>query len=135
ADVATNLVTDLLLGNDWITENNVIIRSPQQRIFLTDKYHRIIATTPFIKPPDVQLPILLMDEITLPPYSERCIDVKVKSRMNGITEALFEPASNLYSKQILLTNALIRIDNSKSKLMIINVHNRQRTLSKNIKLC
>ncbi|CAF4686011.1 unnamed protein product, partial [Rotaria sp. Silwood1] len=134
ADVATNLVTDLLLGNDWITENNVIIHSPQQRIFLTDKYHRIIATTSFIKPPDVQLPILLINEITLPPYSERCIDVKVPSRMNSITEALFEPASNLCSKQILLTNALIRIDNNKSKLMIINANNRQRTLSKNTKL-
>ena len=67
ADVATNLVTDLLLGNDWITQNNVIIHSPQQRIFLADKYHRVIATTPFIRPPDVQLPILLTDEITLPP--------------------------------------------------------------------
>ncbi|CAF3962886.1 unnamed protein product, partial [Rotaria sp. Silwood1] len=63
ADVATNLVTELLLGNDWITENNVIIHSPQQRILLTDKYRRIIATTPFIKPPDVQLPTLLIDEI------------------------------------------------------------------------
>ena len=134
ADVATNLVTDLLLGNDWITQNNVIIHSPQQRIFLADKYHRIIATTPFIRPPDVQLPILLTDEITLPPYSERCIDVKVSSRMNSITEALFEPASNLYSKRILLTNAVIRIDNSRSKLMIINANNQQRTLSKNTKL-
>jgi transposase InsO family protein len=134
ADVATNLVTDLLLGNDWITENNVIIHSPQQRIFLTDKHNRIISTTPFITPPDVQLPILLIDEITLPPYSEKYVDVTVPSRMNNITEALFEPASNLYSKQILLTNALIRIDNNKSRLMIINANNRQRTLSKNTKL-
>jgi gag-polyprotein putative aspartyl protease len=30
ADVAKNLVTDLLLGNDWIGKNNVIIDSPQQ---------------------------------------------------------------------------------------------------------
>ncbi len=134
ADVATNLVTDLLLGNDWITENNVIIHSPQQRIFLTDEQHRIIATTPFIKPPDVQLPILLIDEITLQPYSEKCIEVRVPSRINNMTEALFEPASNLYSKQIVLTNALIRIDNNKSQLMIINANNRQRTLSKNTKL-
>ena len=134
ADVATNLVTDLLLGNDWIAENNVIIHSPQQRIFLTDKYHRIIATTPFVKPPDVQLPILLIDEITLPPYSERCINVKVPSRINYMTEAVFEPASNLYPKQILLINALIRIDNGRSQLMIINANNRQRTLSKNTKL-
>ncbi|CAF3534887.1 unnamed protein product [Rotaria socialis] len=30
ADVATNLITDLLLGNDWIIQNNVIIGSLQR---------------------------------------------------------------------------------------------------------
>ncbi|CAF4459539.1 unnamed protein product, partial [Rotaria magnacalcarata] len=75
ADVATNIISDLLLGNDWIAENNVIVDSPQRHIFLTDKYYQIIATTPFIKPPDIHLPILLIDEITLPPYSEKLINV------------------------------------------------------------
>ena len=76
ADVATNLITDLLLGNDWITSNNVIIDSPQRHIFLTDQYRRMVATAPFITPPDFQSPVLLIDEITLPPYSEKCINVK-----------------------------------------------------------
>ncbi len=134
ADVATNLITDLLLGNDWISENNVIIHSPQQHILLMDKYHRIVATAPFLKPPNFHLPILLIDEITLPPHSEKCIDVKVLSRMNNMTEALFEPAENLYSKQILLANALIRLKNNRSQLMIINANDHQRTLSKNTKL-
>ncbi len=67
-----------------------------------------MATAPFITPPNFQLPILLIDEITLPPHSEKWIDVKVLSRMDNITEALFEPAQNLYSKQILLANELIR---------------------------
>ncbi len=92
ADVATNLITDLLLGNDWITENNVIIDPPQQRIFLTDGYHRTIATTRFTQPTDSQSPILLIDEITLPPYSEKCIDVKLLSSRNNTNEVLFEPA-------------------------------------------
>jgi hypothetical protein len=80
--------------------NNVIIDSPQKCIFLTDKYRRIVTTTPFVGSPDLQLPVLLIDEITLPPYSEKCIDVKVPLYTNNIDEALFEPAPNLYSKQL-----------------------------------
>ncbi|CAM4974444.1 unnamed protein product [Rotaria socialis] len=134
ADVATNIITDLLLGNDWIAENNVIIDSPQRHIFLTDKYYQIIATTPFIKPPDIHLPILLIDEITLPPYSEKLINVKTASPIKNTIDVLFEPAHNLYSKQILLANAILKMENNTSQIMIINVNDRQRTLSKNTKL-
>ena len=134
ADVATNLITDLLLGNDWITQNNVIIDSLQQHIFLADRHHRILAATPFIDPPEFQSSVLLTDEITLAPYSERCIDVKFTSTMNNNTEALFEPAPNLYPKRILLTNAILKVENKKSRIMIINANDRQRTLSKNTTL-
>lgn len=134
ADVATNLITDLLLGNDWITENNVIIDSPRRHIFLTNKHYHIIATTPFIEPPDIQLPVLLTDEITLSPYSEKIINVKILSPMKNITDALFEPVPNLHSKQIFLTNAILRVENNRSQIMIMNANDRQRTLSKNTQL-
>ena len=78
ADVATNLVTDLLLGNDWINENNVIIDSPQQQILLTNGHRRILATAAFIRPSHLQLSVLLTNEITLPPYSEKCIDITIQ---------------------------------------------------------
>ena len=134
ADVATNLVTDLLLGNDWISGNNVIIDSPQQQILLTNGHRRILATASFIRSPSCQLPVLLTNEITLPPYSEKCIDISILSRTNIITDAVFEPSSNLYPKQILLTNALITIRSNKSQVMIINANDRPRKLSKNTKL-
>jgi predicted aspartyl protease len=134
ADVAANLVTDLLLGNDWIQQNNVIINSPQQRILITNKYHRIIVSTPFIEPPDHTLPILLIDEITLPPYSEKCVDVKILSPIKNDTDVLFEPTLNLNSKQILLANALLKMKNNKTKIIIINANDHQRTLSRNTKL-
>ena len=134
ADVATNLITNLLLGNDWITQNNVIIDSPQQCLVLTDEHHRIITTTSFIKPPQHQLPILLINEIVLPAYSEKCIEVKVTSPVPDISEALFEPAPDFYSKQILLPSALIKMENNESRLTIINANARQRKLPKNTKL-
>ena len=134
ADVATNLVTDLLLGNDWIGGNNVIIDSPQQQILVTNGHRRILATAPFTQSPHYQMPVLLTNEITLPAYSEKCIDITIPSEANIITDALFEPSSNLYPKHILLTNALIAIRNNKSQVMIINANDRQRTLSRNTKL-
>lgn len=134
ADVATNLVADLLLGNDWINANNVIIDSPQQKIFLTDRNRHILATTNFARPPDLRLPALLTNEITLPPYSEKCIDVTVTSEAKIATDALFEPTPSLQSKQVLLANALIRVNNNRTQITVINANDRQRTLSKNTRL-
>ncbi|CAF4004061.1 unnamed protein product [Rotaria sp. Silwood1] len=134
ADVATNLITDLLLGNDWITTNNVIIDSPQQCIYLTNPKRHILATAKFVKPPHFQLPVLLTDEITLSPNSEKCVNIKVLSPTVNISEALFEPAAYLYPKQILLTNALIKFKDNSSYVMIMNANDRQKTLSKNTTL-
>ncbi|CAF4674996.1 unnamed protein product [Rotaria socialis] len=36
ADIAMNLITHLLLGNDWIMQNNVIIDSLQRHLALID---------------------------------------------------------------------------------------------------
>lgn len=130
ADVAANLVTDLLLGNDWISGNNVIIDTPQRQIIITDRYRRTLATANFIEPPEYRLPVLLTEEITVPPYSERCVNVKIEENGNKITEGLFEPIENLQSKQILLTHAILNIERNQSQLMIMNMNNYHRTLSK-----
>ncbi|CAF3391230.1 unnamed protein product [Rotaria socialis] len=131
ADVATNLITDLLLGNDWIYANNIIIDSPQQHIFLMNENRKVILSTPFIKPKQLRLPVLLTEEITLPSKSEKCINIKILSSMNKTSEALFEPTTNLHSKAIFLINALIKVEGNRSRIMIINANDRQKTLSKN----
>jgi hypothetical protein len=133
-DVATNLVTNLLLGNDWIRRNNVILDSPQQQIYLTDRHRRILATAPFIQPQDLRSPVLLTNDVTLSPHSEAYIDVHIQSSTNAPTEVLFEPAPNFCPKQILLINVLLELENNQSKILIINANDRHRTLSKNTKL-
>ena len=134
ADVASNLVTDLLLGNDWIQRNNVIIDSPQQRIALLDNYHRTITSTPFVEPPHLHFPVLLTREISLPPFSESCVEVNIPAFFSNTGEAIFEPTPNLQQKCILAANAIIKIDSSESKLLIINASANRRTLSRNTKL-
>ncbi|CAF1291014.1 unnamed protein product [Rotaria magnacalcarata] len=49
ADVVANLVTDLILGSDWIQRNNVYILTPEQRIMIQSKDKEV--STPLIRPP------------------------------------------------------------------------------------
>ncbi|CAF4709087.1 unnamed protein product, partial [Rotaria magnacalcarata] len=37
ADVANNLITDLILGSDWIQRNKVYILTPEQQIMIRSK--------------------------------------------------------------------------------------------------
>lgn len=134
ADVATNLITDLLLGNDWIAANNVIIDSPQRYLFITNSQRRVTATAPFLNTTPIQSPVLLINEVIIPPYSEQFVDVKISSTMKNAPEVLFEPDPKFHPRQILLTNALIKMENNRSQVLIMNADNRERTLQRNIKL-
>ncbi|CAF1196683.1 unnamed protein product [Rotaria sordida] len=49
ADVTTNLVTNLILGSDWIQSNNVYILTPEQRIMIRSQGKEV--STPFVQPP------------------------------------------------------------------------------------
>ncbi|CAF3945304.1 unnamed protein product [Rotaria sp. Silwood1] len=53
ADVTTNLVTNLILGSDWIQANNVYILTPEQRLMIRSRVppattRTITLTTPTI---------------------------------------------------------------------------------------
>ncbi|CAF1338698.1 unnamed protein product [Didymodactylos carnosus] len=125
ADVATNFVTNLLLGTNWIKQNSIIIDSPQQRVILVNKCHKIIAYTPFVKPSDIRFPVFLIDQITLPPYTEQCSDVIVPSLFGNVNNVMFESTFHLYSKSILAANAVIAAEHHKTRIiapLIVNGH-------------
>ncbi|CAF2830762.1 unnamed protein product [Rotaria sp. Silwood2] len=44
ADVTTNLVTNLILGSDWIQANNVYILTPEQRIMIRSRMTQLSST-------------------------------------------------------------------------------------------
>ncbi|CAF1486799.1 unnamed protein product [Adineta ricciae] len=102
-------------------------------VLSTTSYQRTTVTATFVKPPDIQSPVLLANDITLPPYSETQIIIKIHANPNEATETLIEPTPTLYSRQIFLTYALITAKNNISALTIINATDRPRTLSKNTK--
>ncbi|CAF4449097.1 unnamed protein product, partial [Rotaria sp. Silwood2] len=113
ADVTTNLVTNLILGSDWIQANNVYFLTPEQRIMIRSR-----AT--------------LINHITLPSFSEKIVEANVQP--NYMTNALFEPNPRLKNKVLFTANALLNIENRTIKISIINATNRQQILSEGTKL-
>lgn len=130
ADVAGDLVTDLILGTDWIEPNNVYIMTPERRIMI--KQRNKVASTPFVEPPDLNYPVTLINHITIPPFSEQIIEVQCTH--NNMTNALFEPTPKLQNKALFVANTLSHISNNRMKIQIINATERQQTLSEKTKM-
>ncbi|CAF4131799.1 unnamed protein product, partial [Rotaria sordida] len=130
ADVTTNLVTNLILGSDWIQSNNVYILTPEQRIMIRSRGKEV--STPFATPPLLNYPAILINYITLLPFSEKIVEAKVQP--NNMTDVLFEPNPRLKNKALFTANALLNIENRTIKISIINATNRQQTLSEGTKL-
>ncbi|CAF1434335.1 unnamed protein product [Rotaria sp. Silwood1] len=130
ADVTTNLVTNLILGSDWIQSNNVYILTPEQRIMIQSRGKEV--STPFVKPPLLNYPVTLINHITLPPFSEKIVEAQVQH--NNMIDVLFEPNPRLKNKALFTATALLNIENRRIIISIINATNRQQTLSEGTKL-
>ncbi|CAF1055910.1 unnamed protein product [Didymodactylos carnosus] len=97
ADVATNLVTQMLLGSDWITKNRVIIDGGKKQIIVPRRSGKAI-TTPFIEQHEIFYPVLLINQTTIPPFSECMVEASVQ--MNNSNYAIFESTENLDKKEL-----------------------------------
>ncbi|CAF4363657.1 unnamed protein product, partial [Rotaria sordida] len=67
AHVATNLITSILFGNDWINSNHVHLYGDQKKLTIPDQYGQLISI-PYVEPTCINYPALLIRQITLPPY-------------------------------------------------------------------
>ena len=130
ADVTTNLVTNLILGSDWIQRNNVYILTPEKRIMIRSQGREV--SIPFVKPPLLNYPVTLTNHITIPPFSEQLIEAQVQ--LDDMEEVLFELNLRLKNKALFIANTLLDIQNGKIRISIINATNRQQTLSEGTKL-
>ena len=130
ADVATDLVTDLILGNDWIQPNKVYIMTPEKRIMI--KQHGKEVSAPFTDPPLLNHTAILINHITISPFSEQVVEAKLS--YGNTNMVLFEPNVRLRSKALFTPNALLNVENNTIKINIINATNRQQTLSERTKI-
>ena len=124
-DVAANLITNLILGNDWIQSNDVYILTPERRIMIKQSGREI--STAFIKPPVLNYPVTLINHITIPSFTEQIVEARIEP--GNTIDVLFEPNPRLRQKALFTACALIGASNSRIKISIINATNRQQTLS------
>ncbi|CAF4587004.1 unnamed protein product, partial [Rotaria sp. Silwood2] len=131
AHVATNLITSLLLGNDWINSNHVHLFGDQQHLTILNQHNQSISI-PYVGPTSINYPALLIDQITLSPYSQILVDISCE--INNDNNLLFEPYSNYASKFIFIPHTLQNINNHKAKILLINAQNQQTVLPRNTRI-
>ncbi|CAF4259249.1 unnamed protein product, partial [Rotaria sordida] len=131
ACVATNLITSILLGNDWINSNHVHLYGDQKKLTIPDQHDQLISI-PYVEPTCINYPALLIRQITLPPYSQQLVDIICQ--INNAHNLIFEPYERHISKFIFIPHTLLNINKNQAKVLLINAQNRQQTLSKNTRI-
>ncbi|CAF1241976.1 unnamed protein product [Rotaria sordida] len=131
ACVATNLITSILLGNDWINSNHVHLYGDQKKLTIPDQHDQLISI-PYVEPTCINYPALLIRQITLPPYSQQLVDIICQ--INNAHNLIFEPYERHISKFIFMPHTLLNINKNQAKVLLINAQNRQQTLSKNTRI-
>ncbi|CAF0897104.1 unnamed protein product [Adineta steineri] len=131
AYVATNLITPVLLGNDWINTNHVHLFGDQKHLTIPDQ-HGQLTRIPYTEPLSINYPVQLVNQITLPPYSQTLVDIT--SQVTTADNLMFEPDNRYISKFIFIPHTLLNVNNHQTKVLLINAQNRQQTLSKNTRI-
>ena len=88
AHVATNLITSILLGNDWINSNHIHLYGDQNQLTIPDQSGQLMSI-PYVEPTCINYPALLIHQITIPPYSQALVDITCK--VNDANDFIFEP--------------------------------------------
>ncbi|CAF3894349.1 unnamed protein product [Rotaria sordida] len=131
AYVATNLITPILLGNDWINFNHVHLFGDRKHLTIPDQ-HGQLTRIPYTEPSSINYPALLVNQITLPPHSQTLVDIT--SQVTNANNLIFEPYDRYISKFIFIPHTLLNVNNHQAKILLINAQNRQQTLPKNTRI-
>ncbi|CAF4115970.1 unnamed protein product, partial [Adineta steineri] len=131
AYVATNLITPILLGNDWINTNHVHLFGDQKHLTIPDQLGQL-TRIPYTEPLSINYPVQLANQITLPPHSQTLVDIT--SQVTNANNLMFEPDNRYISKFIFIPHTLLNVNNHQTKVLLINAQNRQQTLSKNTRI-
>ncbi|CAF1661396.1 unnamed protein product, partial [Adineta ricciae] len=130
AAVATCLVTDLLLGTDWI---NIYVQSldiANQTLTIHDA-HDQFTTTSLLRHFDSSTTssVSLVHSITISKYSTSIVSVKIPSLDN--TTVIFEPSSKFTMAPIFIPDSLINVRNHLSVVSITNHTDHSYTIPQN----
>ncbi len=103
----------------------------QKRLTIPDQRSHLISI-PYEESTGINYPALLVNQITLPPYSQTLVDIT--SQINDGKNLIFEPFGNHISKFIFMPHTLLNIHRNEAKILLINAQNRPQTLSKHTRI-
>ena len=131
ARVATNLITSMLLGNDWIDSNHVHLFGDEKRLTIPNQDGHL-TSIPYTKPITLNYPALLTQQIILPPQSQTLVDIICQ--VNDVPNLIFEPHDKLIRKLIFIPHSLVNVTQNKTTVLVINAQKHQQTLSKHTRI-
>ncbi|CAF1609988.1 unnamed protein product [Rotaria sp. Silwood1] len=131
AHVATNLITSTVLGSDWINSNHVHLYGDQKQLTIPNQHDQLILI-PYVEPTCINYPALLVQQITLPPYSQKLVDITCQ--VTNANNLIFEPYERYTSKFIFIPHTLLNINKNQAKVLLINAQNQPQTLPKNTRI-
>ncbi|CAM4953207.1 unnamed protein product [Rotaria socialis] len=129
--VATNLITSIILGNDWINSNHVHLFGDQNQLTIPSQHGQLIST-PYTQPACINYPALLVHQITIPPYSQALVDITCQ--VNDAKNLIFEPSECHASRFIFIPHTSLNINQHQAKVLLINALDRQQILSRNTRI-
>ena len=127
--VASNLVTDVLVGTDWLNQYILCLDISTRRLTLQYNTGQTTTTSLIQSNNTSCCTVQLLNQITIPQYSESIITATV--HLPNSSNLLFEPSPSFNQKATILPTALIKVINSQTHLTIINTTNHPFTLPSN----
>jgi len=103
----------------------------QQRLTIPDQHSQSISIS-YTESTSINYPALLINQITLPPYSQTLVDIK--SQVTNANYLIFEPYGRHISKSILIPHTLLNVKDNTAKVLLINAQDHQQTLSRNTRI-
>ncbi|CAF3050663.1 unnamed protein product [Rotaria sp. Silwood2] len=130
--VTQTMNTDFILGGDWCTKNKVKIDYAKSQVSLCTKLGRIFI--PYDKHIDyLSLEVKSINVIHIPPRESCAVQAKVE--LSSANTVYFSPADTaLLERSVIMSPALLHVNNYTTYLEIYNPHDTTCTLPMNTRL-
>lgn len=132
AAVASELVTDVLLGTDWIDHYVRSIHVTDRTLTVHDNRGQSTITSLLASSAECSLSVTLTHQRTLLPHSESMVNVRINHPNNS--SLLFTPSPLFQYTPVQMIPSLINIHRNQSTILLCNNTDRPYSLARHTKL-
>ena len=129
AEVSNDLCTDLVLGNDWLRENEIDIITTERCI--RKKQGSEMVNIPFLDGDQEDYSVHSLSRIQILPGEQTIVPVRI--RMKNANTALFTPSREFIEQtELILPHALVKVASGTSWIAMINTSESPRILDNDV---